>query len=91
MERDQEILDTLKEIRSNQEQQLEGMRKSLQMQREQFEMARTQFDRADRLNERAEKIQETSARMVGSARKALVVILPIIVFLVIYLSWLIFR
>jgi len=91
MERDQEILDTLKDIKSNQEQQLEGLRKSLQMQREQFEMARTQFERAERLNDRAEKIQETSASIVGAARKAMVIILPIIVFLVIYLSWLIFR
>jgi len=91
MERDQEILDTLREIKSNQEQQLEGLRESLKIQREQAEMARTQYDRAERLNDRAEKIQETSARMVGAARKAFVIILPLLVFLMIYLTWLIFR
>ena len=36
-------------------------------------------------------IQETSARMMSAARKAMVILLPIIFFLVIYLTWLIFR
>ena len=54
-------------------------------------MARTQFERADRLNDRAEKIQESGARMMATARKALVVLLPIIFFLLIYLTWLIMR
>jgi len=91
MNSDQEILETLRDIRSNQERQLEGLNESLNMQREQFEMARTQFERAERLNDRAEKIQETSANMVATARKAMVIILPVIFFLVVYLSWLIFR
>jgi uncharacterized membrane protein (DUF106 family) len=54
-------------------------------------MARTQFERAEKINERAERIQENSASMLGAARKALVVILPVIFFLLVYLTWLIFR
>jgi uncharacterized membrane protein (DUF106 family) len=91
MESDREVLQTLERIRANQERQLEGLRESLELQRQQFEMARTQFERAEKINERAERIQETSASMLGAARKALVVILPVIFFLLVYLTWLIFR
>jgi len=91
MDREQEILDTLQAIRRNQERQLEGMGQSLAMQREQLEMAKTQYARAERLNDRAEKIQESGARMMASARKALVIILPIVFFLLVYLTWLIMR
>ena len=91
MDSEQELLEAVREIRRNQERQLAGMEQSLEMQRQQFEMARTQFERADRLNDRAEKIQESGARMMATARIALVVLLPIIFFLLIYLTWLIMR
>ena len=91
MESDREILQALERLRENQERQLAGLREALDLQRQQVEMARTQFERAEKINERAERIQETSARMLGAARKALVVILPIIFFLLVYLTWLIFR
>ena len=50
-----------------------------------------QYARAERLNDRAEKIQESGARMMASVRKALVIILPIVFFLLVYLTWLIMR
>jgi hypothetical protein len=40
MSSDREILDTLREIRGNQEKQLEGLQESLKIQREQYEMAK---------------------------------------------------
>jgi uncharacterized membrane protein (DUF106 family) len=54
-------------------------------------MARTQFERAERLNDRAEKIQASGAKMVATARRAMIVILPVILFLLAYLSWLMLR
>lgn len=91
MSEENELLGELKQIRQIQETLLSGQKEALALQREQFEMAKTQFDRAERLNERAEKIQLVSANMMATARKAMIIILPVIVFLVIYLSWLIFR
>lgn len=91
MSEQQKLEQLLERILANQEQQLARQAEALQLQREQFEMARVQFDRAERINERAEKIQETGAGMMAAARKAMIVILPIILFLVIYLTWLIFR
>jgi hypothetical protein len=43
------------------------------------------------LNDRAEKIQDTGARTMATARRAMIVILPIIFFLLLYLSWLMLR
>lgn len=91
MDENREILEVLRDIRSNQHKQLEGLQESLSLQLKQYDMARTQFERAERLNDRAEQIQETGARMMSTARKTMVVILPVVIFLVIYLSWLIFR
>ena len=54
-------------------------------------MAQTQFERAEKINERAGQIQDQSARIMATARKALLVVLPVIFFLLIYLTWLIFR
>ena len=91
MNDDREMLDVLKEIRGNQQALLEGQRESLQIQREQFELARTQFERAEKLQERAELLQDRGSSMMLAARRVLAVILPIVIGLVIYLSWLIFR
>jgi len=45
----------------------------------------------DNQQERAESLQEKGHAMMGIARKAMAIILPGIIVLVIYLSWLIFR
>lgn len=91
MEDSEKVCQLLQSIDQNQKQLLKGQAESLQLQRKQVEMASVQFDRAERINERAEKIQETSAGIVTMARRAMVIILPVIVCLVVYLSWLIFR
>lgn len=66
-------------------------RETLELARRQYEMAEKQFQRAEALHQRAERIQDRSEGMLGTARKAMIVILPVIVVLIAYLSWLIFR
>lgn len=87
----QKVVRLLEEIRNNQNVQLERQLEALAIQREQFAIFQRQADRAERIQEKAEKLQDRSAQMVGGARKVLSVVLPIIIVLVIYLSWLIFR
>ena len=84
MDEQQAILEELRAIRANQEQQMKAQEEALEMQRRQFE-------RAEKLQERAEKLQDAGASTVTLARRALVVILPVVLFLVAYLSWLMFR
>lgn len=65
-------------------------REQLALARQQYDMAKQQFDRAEALHARAERIQDRSESIMGVARKALFVVLPIIVGLLAYLTWLIF-
>jgi uncharacterized membrane protein (DUF106 family) len=87
----QQLIRILEEIRNNQRTQLERQAEALALQREQFALVQQQTERAERLQDRAEQIQIKSAQLVTGARKGMVVILPIIVLLLAYLSWLIFR
>jgi len=91
MNMDNEALGELRQLRQIQEKLLAGQNEALKLQREQLEMAKTQYDRAEKINDRAENIQNMSVKMVATARKAMIVILPILFFLLVYLSWLIFR
>ena len=50
-----------------------------------------QAERAERIQDRAEELQAKSAGIVKSARRSLAVILPVVVVLIVYISWLIFR
>ena len=74
----------LREIRDMQAEMLE-------LSRQHHAMSSRQFERVEALHERAEKIQDRSESIMAVARKSLVVIIPVIVGLLIYLSWLIFR
>ena len=84
MESNEHLLAALGRIERNQQQ-------ALDLQRQQFELVRKQFERAEKIQDRAEKLQEAGASMMGIARKALLLILPVIIVLIAYLSWLIFR
>lgn len=66
-------------------------KESLDLARKHYEMAEKQFKRAEALHTRAERMQDRSEVMISMARKAFFVILPIIVILLAYLTWLIFR
>ncbi len=69
----------------------DGQREALALQREQHEWARAHYERAARLQADAERLQQRSAAMVTSARRALVLLLPVIGALLAWLTWLIFR
>ena len=56
-----------------------------------LEIARRQAERTERIQDRAEALQEKGAGMMTAARRVLAVVLPVVVLLIAYLSWLIFR
>jgi uncharacterized membrane protein (DUF106 family) len=73
----QRIIHILEEIRDNQKLQ--------------FAVVQKQQDRTDRIQDRAEQIQAKSAQLVAGSRKAMMVILPVILVLIAYVSWLFFH
>ena len=85
------VAQLLAEIRDVQRQQLEHSREALALQREQFEFVRRQAERTERIQDRAEQIQDRSFQIVGLSRKIMLVVLPIVIGLIAYLSWLLFR
>jgi len=91
MNQNHEIVTLLREIRHQQQVQLEVQQEALVMQREQFQMARSQFERAEKLQQKAENLQNSGALMMKSARRVLAIILPLVIALVIYLGWLLLR
>lgn len=85
------FLALLEEIRGNQRLQIERQTEALALQKEQFDMVRKQFERTERLQTRAEELQNKSAQLVASSRGVLKFIIPVIILLLAYLTWLIFR
>lgn len=81
----------LEEIRNNQRLQLERQQEALALQREQLALIQHQSERAEHLQQRAEQLQERSAQLVGGARKVLAIVLPLVILLIAYLSWLLLR
>ena len=88
---DDQTIRLLTEIRDAQQRQLARQEEALKLQREQFAIFQRQAERAERLQDRAEKIQDKSAQVIGTARKSLFVILPIVALLIGYVSWLMLR
>jgi len=78
------LLAALKEISDNQKLQLA-------LQREQFVLIQRQTERHELIQDRAEHMQAKGAQIIAVARRTLFVILPIVTFLIIYVSWLLFR
>jgi len=73
----------LEEIRDNQ-------KLHLAQQAEIFAHQKKQSDRTDRIQDRAEQIQAKSAQLVSGSRRTMLVLLPIILGLIAYVSWLMF-
>lgn len=84
------MLEVLEQIRDNQRLQLERQQEALSLQREQFALFQKQVERTERIQDRAEQLQERSAQVVGAARKSMIVVLPVLVALIAYVSWLLF-
>ena len=85
------IVELLEQIRDNQATQLARQTEALAMQKEQFEIVRRQAERAERLQDRAEELQTRGMGIMKTARRSLAVVLPIVIVLIIYMSWLLFR
>jgi uncharacterized membrane protein (DUF106 family) len=81
----------LEQIRDNQVEQLGRQREALEFQKSQFELVKRQAERAEKIQDRAEELQAKGASIVKTARRSLAFILPVVVLLIVYLSWLIFR
>lgn len=78
------IVGLLEAIRDNQA-------ATLALQKEQFELVRRQAERAERIQDRAEDMQARGIGIMRTARVSLAIVLPIVILLILYLSWLIFR
>ena len=83
----QRMVQLLEELREGQKLQLERQKEALELQREQVALVQKQFERTQRIQDRAENIQEKSAEIVGIARKTLLAILPVVIALIVYVSW----
>jgi uncharacterized membrane protein (DUF106 family) len=87
----QRMIRILEEIRDDQKLHLKQQAEIHALQRDQLGIAQKQSDRTERIQDRAEQIQAKSAQLVSGSRKAMLVILPIILVLIVYVSWLFFR
>lgn len=85
------LLALLEEIRGTQKLQLERQLEALELQRKQFTVFQEQASRSERIQQKAELLQDRGATLVRGARKTFLVVVAIIVVLVVYLSWLLFR
>ncbi len=81
----------LEDIRAGQKQQLEHQREALELQRAQFAVFQEQAARAERIQQKAELLQDRGATLVKGARRVVLVIVPIILALIVYLSWILFH
>ncbi len=85
-----QLIPLLTEIRDNQRLQLERQKQALDLQEQQFTLVRDQQARAAKLQDRAESLQERSAAMVDRARKVFLIVLPLLLVLIAYVSWILF-
>ena len=81
----------LEQIRDNQATQLARQAEALVLQKEQFAVFRRQAERAEKLQDRAEELQARGMGIMKTARRSIAIVLPIVILLIAYLSWLLFR
>ncbi len=80
----------LEEIRDDQKKLLAQNQQALDLSKEQFELVKSQHERAGKIQDRAEALQTRGEGLVGGARKVFLVVVPILIALLIYVSWLLF-
>lgn len=66
-------------------------REMLALQERSTALVERQYARAEKLQDRAEAMQEKSEGMVTQGRRFFMVIMPVLVVLIGYVSWLLFR
>jgi uncharacterized membrane protein (DUF106 family) len=81
----------LEQIRDNQAEQLARQREALEYQKSQFELVKRQMERTERIQDRAEELQAKGAGIVKVARRSIALVLPVVIALIVYVSWLLFR
>lgn len=86
-----QVLALLRELRDGQQQALSRQAEALTMQRAQIDLVRRQAERNERIQQRAEELQERGAGMMAVARRVLMVPVPVVIALIVYVSWLLFR
>ena len=86
-----QIARLLEQIRDNQATQLARQAEALALQKDQFELIRRQAERAEKIQDRAEELQTRGMGIMKTARRTLAFVLPVVILLIAYLSWLIFR
>jgi hypothetical protein len=85
------LLALLEEVRDGQRQQLERQSEALELQRRQFALVQEQTTRAERIQQKAELLQDRGASLVRGARRAVIVLIPVIAVLLGYVTWLLLR
>jgi hypothetical protein len=80
------IISLLQENRDDQRLQLARQAEALTLQREQFALVQRSQERAEKLQTRAEAMQDRSAQLIARSRKALVIIVPLVVLIVVVLA-----
>ncbi len=85
------LVELLEEIRDNQRRQLQWQDEALALQRAQFEFVKQQYDRTEALQDRAAAIQQASTQLVDKARRAMAIVLPVIIFAIAVLIFLLVR
>ncbi len=89
-EQNEEQISLLREIRDNQQLQIKRQAESMAIQKKQFELYFEQYEKTVKLQDRAEAIQEKSGELVDKSRKLFAWLFPVLILLVIYLSWTMF-
>jgi hypothetical protein len=84
---DEFVIQILTEIRDAQKVQLSHQEEALQMQRVQFAAFQKNMERAEKIQARAENLQERSSQMVGFARKLIFFVVPILILLILFLTF----
>ena len=87
---DPRVIELLEELRDNQRLQLERQAEALTMQKRQLELVEQQLERSERLQARAEQLQEKSGQLMERGRKVFLVVIPVLILLLAYVSWLLF-
>ena len=64
---------------------------TLALQKQQLELVRRQLERVEHIQDRAEELQSRGMGIMTTARRSLAIVLPVVILLIVYLSWLIFR
>lgn len=85
------IVAALEELRDGQKLQIERQLEALELQRQQFAILQDQAGRVERIQYKAELLQDCSAKLVQGCRRFVVALVPVVIALIVYVSWLIFK